>query len=205
MVPMLEIVNPVIVPQSCECASEAVENVGHSPKWFAVYTSPRHEKRVGQHMRARQIEHYLPLYRTQHKWNNGSRPQLDLPLFPSYIFVRIGRNERVRVLEVPGVIAIVGGTARQPLSLPDDEIDTLRSGLHFRHAEPHPFLEMGQRARIRSGALAGMTGIVVRKKGSLRMVLTVDLIKQSIAVEVDGTELEQLDTAEPSLHLMSAS
>jgi transcription antitermination factor NusG len=164
------------------------------PKWFAVYTTPRHEKRVDQHLSLREIEHYLPLYRTQRKWSDGSRVTLDLPLFPGYIFVRIERKQRVRVLEVPGVVAVVGGTGGEPAALPETDIEALRCGLPLRHVEPHPLLTVGQRARIRSGAFAGMEGIVVRKKNSFRVVLTLDTIMQSFAVEVDGKELEPLDS-----------
>ena len=165
-----------------------------APKWFAVYTSSRHEKRVDQHLSMREIEHYLPLYRTQRKWSDGSRVTLDLPLFNGYIFVRINRTQRVRVLEVPGVLAVVGGMGGEPASLPEADIDALRSGLHLRHVEPHPLLKVGQRARNRSGAFAGMEGVVVRKKNSFRVVHTMDTIMQSFAVEVDGKELEPLDS-----------
>ena len=88
---------------------------------------------------------------------------------------------------------IVGGTGGEPAPLPEAEIDALRSGLHLRNAEPHPLLTVGRRARIRSGALAGMAGVVVRIKNCLRIVLTMDLIMSSMAVEVDGCELEPLD------------
>jgi transcription antitermination factor NusG len=165
-----------------------------APKWFAVYTNSRHEKRVAQHLSMRQIEHYLPLYRVQRKWSNGLRVTLDLPLFPGYIFVRIQRMQRVRVLEVPGVLALVGGTGGEPASLPETDIEALRSGLPLRRVEPHPLLKVGQRARIRSGAFEGMEGVVVRKKNSFRVVLTLDTIMQSFAVEVDGKELEPLDS-----------
>jgi len=165
-----------------------------APKWFAVYTNSRHEKRVGQHLSMREIEHYLPLYHVQRKWSNGLRVTLDLPLFPGYIFVRIHRAQRVRVLEVPGVLALVGGTGGEPAPLPEADIEALRSGLSLRRVEPHPLLKVGQRARIRSGAFAGMEGIVVRKKNSFRVVLTLDTIMQSFAVEVDGKELEPLDS-----------
>ena len=164
------------------------------PQWFAAYTSPRHEKRVNQQLEMREIEHYLPLYRTQRKWSDGSRVTLDLPLFPGYIFVRIERAQRVRVLEVPGVLAIVGGTGGEPASLPASEIAALRSGLSERNAQPHALLKVGQRARIRSGAFAGMEGVVVRMKYSFRVVLTLDSIMQSFAVEVDGEDLELLDS-----------
>ena len=166
------------------------------PQWFAAYTSPRHEKRVEEHLSQRAIEHYLPLYRSQRKWNDGSRITLNLPLFPGYIFVFIRQSERVRVLEVPGVVAIVSGTGREPVPLPDAEINALRSGLNLRRAEPHPLLTVGQRARIRWGALAGMEGVVVRIKNSFRIVLTMQLIMRSIAVEVDERELEPLESGD---------
>jgi len=176
----------------CRPEPECQPDVHFSPLWYVAYTSPRHEKRVEQHLSQRGVEHYLPIYRSPRKWRNGLRVILDLPLFPNYIFVRIKRTERIRVLEVPGVLAIVGSTASEMTPLPEGEVDVLRSGLHMRQAEPHPLLTVGQRARIRSGPLAGMEGIVVRKKNSLRVVLTMDLIMQSVSVEVDGSELEQL-------------
>jgi transcription antitermination factor NusG len=169
-------------------------DIQFAPNWFAVHTFPRHEKRVEQHLGQMDIEHFLPLYRSPRKWRNGLKVVLDLPLFSGYIFVRIKRNERVRVLEVPGVLAIVGGTRGEMAPLPEVEVEALRSGLHLRQAEPHPLLTVGQRVRIRSGALAGLEGIVVRKKNSFRVVLTMDLIMQSIAVEVDGEELEPVDS-----------
>jgi transcription antitermination factor NusG len=142
----------------------------------------------------REIEHYLPLYRTQRKWSDGSRVTLDLPLFPGYIFVCIQRVQRVRVLKVPGVLAVVGGTGGEPASLPQEEIDVLRSGLSQRNAQPHLLLKVGQRARIRSGAFAGMEGVVERMKYSFRVVLTLDSIMQSFSVEVDGEELDLLNS-----------
>lgn len=171
------------------------------PKWFAVYTTSRHEKRVAQHLTQREIEFYLPLYKADRKWSDGSRVTLDLPLFPGYLFVRIRRTERVRVLDVPGTLAVVGGTGREPAPLPDAAIDALRIGLHLRRAEPHPLLTVGQRARICSGALAGMEGIVLRKKNSCRVVLTLEHIQRSIAVEVDGGDLEPLDGVDFSISL----
>ena len=130
------------------------------PQWFAAYTSPRHEKRVNQQLEMREIEHYLPLYRTQRKWSDGSRVTLDLPLFPGYIFVCIERAQRVRVLEVPGVLAIVGGTSGEPASLPASR-DCLRCEPVFLSATPNPklFLKVGQRARIRLVPLPGWRGL----------------------------------------------
>jgi len=166
----------------------------NEPHWFAVYTTSRHEKRVAQHLREREIESFLPVYRTQHRWKSGTRAMLYLPLFPGYVLVRIGGNDRVGVLEVPGVVSIIG-TARRPTPLPDFEVEALRAGLDPMRAEPHPFLTAGQRVRIRTGALAGLEGIVIRKKSGFRVVLSLDLLMQSIAIEVDGEDVESVDTS----------
>ena len=173
-------------------AGSALE-AGLLPRWFAVYTNCRHEKRVAQHLVQRGIEFYLPLYQCQRRWSDGSRVTLDLPLFPSYLFVHIPRNDRVRVLEVPGALAIVAGTGGEPLALPDESIEALRTGLPLRAAQPCQLLTAGRRARIRSGALAGMEGVVIRNKGALRVVLTLDLIMQSVSVEVDALDLEPVE------------
>jgi transcription antitermination factor NusG len=162
------------------------------PRWFALYTASRHEKRVAQHLSQREIEFYLPLYKSTRRWSDGSRVTLDLPLFPGYLFIHIQRSERSRVLGVPGALAVVGGTGGEPAWLPDATIDALRSGLETRPARPHSLLTAGQRARIRSGALAGFEGIVVRSKNSFRVVLTVEHIMQSYAVDVALEDLEPL-------------
>lgn len=165
-------------------------------RWFAVYTTSRHEKRVTRHLEQRGIEHFLPLYRAQHQWKDGSMAVVDLPLFPGYVFVRIDTRERVGVLEVPGVISMVG-TGSRPAPLPDFEVEALRAGLDPRRAEPHPLLSVGERVRIRVGALAGLEGIVLRKKNGFRVVLTLDLLMQSIAIEVDGDDVEPVETSFP--------
>jgi transcription antitermination factor NusG len=166
--------------------------VSESPrKWYAVHTRPSREKRTADHFSYHGLENFMPHYRVVRRWKNRCTKTSDIPLFPSYLFVRIAPAERIRVLEVPSVISIVG-RGREPLPLLDFEIESLRAGLHLRHAEPHPHLVVGQRARIRGGALAGMEGVVVRKSNSLRVVLTLDLIMQSVSVEVDGDELEPI-------------
>jgi len=174
----------------------AAESPERQARWFAVYTTCRHEKRVAQHLGQRQIEHFLPLYRAQHRWKDGTRAALELPLFPGYVFVRIDPRVRVSVLEVPGVVSIIG-TASRPAPLPDFEVEVLRAGLDPMRVEPHPLITIGQRVRIKNGALAGIEGIVVRRKGSLRVVLTLDLLMQSIAIEVDGDGVEPVDASSP--------
>jgi len=164
-----------------------------SRRWFAVYTTCRHEKRVALHMKQRAIEHYLPVYVAHRKWRDGSKVALELPLFPCYIFAQIARQERVRVLEVPGALAVVGGTGGEPAAISDLTIDALRKGVEAGTVEPHPHVTAGQRVHVRSGAFEGMSGVVVRRKGGFRVVLTLEQIMQSIAIEVDEADLEPLE------------
>ena len=169
-----------------------VSSAMEPPKWFAVYTTPRHEKAVARHFEFRAIESFLPLYTEMHRWKNGCRVNVEQPLFPGYVFARVGRGATTQVLSVPGVLLIVG-SGREPLALPDFEIEALRSGLRLRRFEPHPYLVVGERARIKSGSLAGMVGVLARKKNNLRVVLTLELIMRSVAVEVDADELERVN------------
>ena len=166
-------------------------------RWYALYTASRHEKRVAQHLRQREIEFFLPLYKAQRRWSDGSRVTLDLPLFPGYLFIHIRRGERGRVLSVPGALTVVGGKGGDSAWVPDATIDALRTGLETSQVRPHPLLTIGQRVRIRSGALEGFEGIVVRSKGSCRVVLTLEHIMQSYAVEVALDDLEPLSSAVP--------
>ena len=160
-------------------------------RWYAVYTTPFHEKQAAEHLGVHEIEHFLPLYSLARRWKDGRRVILELPLFPNYLFVNACRAERIRVLRTPGVLSIVG-TSRGAVPLPTTEIESLRNSLHLYNAAPHPFLNVGERARIRNGALAGMQGIVLRHKNSTRIVLTLDLIMRSITVELDAGDLEPL-------------
>src|SRR6266478_5383787 len=160
-----------------------------SANWFAAYTNSHHEKRVASHFAERRIESFLPLYAALHRWKNRCEMNLELPLFPNYVFVRIDPRERVRVLEVPGVMSLVG-FGRTLAPLPDFEIEALRSGLGKRKIEPHPYLVIGEPVRIKSGPMTGVEGVLVRKKNHFRVVLALELIMQSVAVEVDADDLE---------------
>ena len=167
------------------------EELACSENWFAVYTTPRHEKMVARHLQTRQIESFLPLYTSLRRWKNGCRVLVAEPLFPSYIFVHIARRESVKVLQVPGVISIVSA-GREPSALPASEIESLRASIPTRKFEPHSYLIAGEQVRIRSGSLEGLVGVLVRRKNDLRVVLTLDLIRQSVAVEIGIDEIEPL-------------
>jgi len=147
----------------------------------------------------RQIESFLPLYRSSRKWKNGCRVELECPLFPGYVFVRIRRTERVRVLEVPSVLSIVS-RCRIPEPLPDAVIETLRANLHLREVEPHPYLTVGEQVSIMAGPFAGLSGIVLRHKNSLRVVITLCLLMQSISVEVNREDLQPTHPFNPAAH-----
>lgn len=158
------------------------------PRWYAAYTCPRHEKSVAEQLTGRGVEFYLPLYETVSRWKDR-RVRLSLPLFPGYVFVRIPLCERLRVLGVPSVVRLVGFNGR-PAPLPEEEIQSLRNGLGALRTEPHPFLKAGRRVRIVQGPLQGLEGVLLRRKGRCRLVISLDLIQRSICVDVDADSLQ---------------
>jgi transcription antitermination factor NusG len=160
-------------------------------RWYAAYTCANHEKRVAQQLERRSVEYFLPLYESLRRWKDR-RVQLQLPLFPSYVFVRITQRDRLRVLEIPSMVRLVGFNGF-PTALPDDEMEAMRTALTRElRAEPHPYLKVGKRARITSGPFVGLEGILLRKKGTFRVVLSIELIKRSIAVDVDSADVVPL-------------
>ena len=161
------------------------------PRWYAVYTHPRAEKVVAQHLNLRRIENFLPLYSKLSRWKNGMRMNLELPLFPGYLFVKICLVDRIRVLQTPSVALLVG-SATQPLAVPEPEVEIMRAQLSLVAAEPHPFISVGDRVHVRSGPLAGLEGFLIQKKNEYRFVLSINMIMQSIAVEVDACDIEPI-------------
>lgn len=159
------------------------------PRWYVAYTCANHEKRVAEQLGQRSVENFLPLYETVRRWKDR-RMRLHLPLFPGYVFVRLALRNRLQVLQVPSVVRLVGFNGL-PTPLPEGEIVALQDGLKHRlRAEPHPYLTKGRRVRITTGPLAGTEGILVRAKNRYRIVLSIDLIMRSIAVEVDRADVE---------------
>ena len=159
------------------------------PRWYAAQTCANHEKRVLEQLSQRAVEAYLPLYESVRRWKDR-RMRLKLPLFPGYVFVHLALRDRLQVLQTPSVVRLVG-FGGQPAALPDQEIDSLRQGLtRDMRVEPHPYLRVGHRVRVRTGPLQGLEGILVRKKNISRFVISLDLIMRSLAVEIDRAELE---------------
>jgi transcription antitermination factor NusG len=161
--------------------------------WFAIHTFPRHEKGIAHQLSVSGVENYLPTLTQLHQWSDR-RKKVDLPLFPCYTFVHIhpSAEHRVKVLRVPGVIGFVGG-ARQGTPIPDRQIDNIRALLISRVAfDPFPFLKIGQRVRIRGGSLDGIEGILMRRNGIRRLVISVDSLERSLSLCVEGLNVEAI-------------
>lgn len=161
--------------------------------WYAVYTVPQHEKSVLKHLNLREVESFLPTYKTARVWKNRQRMSLVLPLFPTYLFVHINYRDRTKVLKSPGVLRIVGN-ARGYIPLSESEIEFLRSGCHREQIEPYRDLVVGEKVRIKSGMMEGVQGTLVRKNSSMKFVLTLELINQHAAIQVDAEDLEPVLT-----------
>jgi transcription antitermination factor NusG len=159
------------------------------PHWYALYTCAQHEKRVAAELTQRSVENFLPVYSSVRRWKDR-RVTLDLPLFPGYVFVRMALRDRLRVVQVPSAVRLVGfgGVAA---ALPETEMEIVRSGLsRGLRAEPHPFLTIGRRVRITGGPFTGLEGILKQKKSALRVVVSLELIQRSVAVDVDAADVQ---------------
>jgi transcription antitermination factor NusG len=158
-------------------------------RWYATYTCSRHEKCVAQQMESRAIKCFVPTYRSVRRWKDR-RKELSLPLFPGYVFVNLEWRDRLKVLEIPGVVQILSFNGK-PAELPDHEIEMLRRRFDRNMTiQPHPYLRKGCRVQVVSGPLAGLEGILVRRKDRCRLVLSIDLIMRSVSVEVDEGDVE---------------
>jgi transcription antitermination factor NusG len=159
------------------------------PHWYALYTNPRHEKVVARQLKERCVENFLPLYRTWHRWKDR-RKQVDLALFPGYVFVKIEEQNKLQVLKTPGAVNLVSFNGKLAV-LPEPEIQALRNALDNEVcAEPYPFLRVGRKVRVVRGPMAGAEGLLARKKDKYRVVISVEVLMRSVALEIDGTDLE---------------
>jgi len=159
--------------------------------WWAIYTRHQHERVVADTLSAKGFEVFLPLYETVRRWKDR-RKRLSLPLFPCYVFLRGGLERRLHVITTPGVHVILSNAGRVAVIL-DEEIQAVRRAVEGPlRVEPHPFLKCGDRVRVVHGPLEGVEGILVRKKSLFRLVLSVEMLAQSAAVEVDVSDIEPL-------------
>jgi transcription antitermination factor NusG len=160
-------------------------------RWYAVSVRPRHEKFVARHLECRGLNYFLPVYRSVRCWKNR-RKELDMSLFPGYVFVNLNLRDRLGVLRAPGVVRFVLFQG-QPAAIPDSEIRALESSLSAGlELQPHPYLRQGARVRVKRGPLMGTEGIMIRRKQRFRLVLSIDLIKRSVMFEVDEADVAPL-------------
>jgi len=165
--------------------------------WWALYTRHQHEKVVADMLSAKGFEVFLPVYESIRQWKDR-RKVLSLPLFPCYVFVRGGLDRRLQVVTTPGIHMILTHGDRVAL-IPEAEIAGIRRSVECNYrVEPHPFLRCGERVRVRRGSLQGVEGLLVRKKSLYRLVLSVDMLAQSVAVEIDAADVEPLSSPELS-------
>lgn len=171
-----------------------LDSAQKSAEWYAVYTSAHHEKKVAEQIRLRSIEYFLPLYETVHRWKDR-RVRLQLPLFPGYVLVHTIPQDHRAVVQIPGVVRFVSFNGA-PAPLPEDEIEALRMGLASGlRAEPHPYLSVGRRVRVKAGPLCGVTGKLVRRKQHYRIVISIDAICRSLLCEVSLEDLEAIPSS----------
>ena len=161
--------------------------------WYALHTRARHERVVESRLREQGMEIFLPIVREVHRWSDRKK-KVEVPLFGCYVFVRCALNEKDRTMvhRVDSVLGFVG-VRGVGLPIPDEQIESIRTVLE--QATPwrsHPFLKAGQRVRVRGGALDGVEGVFLSENGDHSLVISVDVIQRSMAVRIDGYDVEPL-------------
>ena len=165
-----------------------IESSAVSP-WYAAYTRHQHEKVVAETLLGKGFEVFLPEYRAVHRWKDR-RKELMLPLFPNYVFIKGGLDRMLHIVTTPGLHSLVGCGGR-PESIPQEDMDAVRRLVQSSFVvEPHPFLKCGECVRVKYGPLEGIEGVLIRKSNSNRLVLSVDMLQKSVAVEVDVSMVE---------------
>ncbi len=161
--------------------------------WYAVYTVVRHEKTVASDLKKKQIETFLPLTEVVSQWKDRKK-RVSLPLFPGYLFVNTTLDYRLNILATPGIVRILG-TSGTPAPIPDDQIESIRKLLDSKVPfDPHPYLREGKMVIVTHGPLQGIIGRIVERRGSNKLILSVDLIKRAISVEVDVEIVELIES-----------
>ena len=175
-------------------SSFAVSSLGELSRWYAVYTCPRHEKVVAERLENKSIEVFLPTVVTESRWKDRTA-RIESPLFPGYVFTKICLGEWGKVLNVPGVVRMLSYHGA-PASIDDAELESVRLCVERGvRLEVRPFLEVGERVRVRAGLLEGVEGVIARCKGARSLIVPISLIHQSVAVEVDVGLLEPLGSS----------
>src|SRR6202521_2140196 len=165
--------------------------VPEESNWYAIHTMARHEKWIAQQLQEKRVFTFLPLLQQIHRWSDR-RSKVEVPMFSCYAFVRVARTteERLKVLRTPGVLGFVGNE-RQGTPIPDEQVESLRTAISENiPCFPYPFIRAGRRVRIRGGSLDGVEGILVRQGVDQSLVVSVELLRRSVAIRVEGYEIE---------------
>lgn len=166
-----------------ETASEMTPELSNAD-WFAVHVRARWEQSTAKILTGKGYETLLPMYQSERRWGGRLRT-VYAPLFPSYVFCRFDMLKRLPILVTPGVVAIVS-RGRVPVPVEQSEITAIQTLVSSgTQAEPWPYLEVGERVRIEDTALQGVEGILLHLKGSRRVVVSVSLLRRSVALEID--------------------
>jgi len=159
--------------------------------WFALQIRSRWEGTTAALLRGKGLETLLPTYTTKRKWSDRFKV-VEAPLFPGYVFCRFDVHNRLPVLITPGVISVVG-RGKTPIAVDDKEILSIQAAIGSGiHLEPWPYLEIGERVRVKDDVLDGMEGILTNFKGSDRVVISVTLLRRSVALEIDRSRISPL-------------
>jgi transcriptional antiterminator NusG len=159
-----------------------------STAWYAVWTKSRHERRVLDQLTQRDLDAFLPQVARWSRWKDRKK-RIDWPLFPGYCFVRIDPGQTLSVLRCSGVVSLVSSNGR-PASIPDEEIESIRTLIESElRCDPCPLVKVGDMVRVVSGPLRGVVGRLTRKGSHARLVLSVNLIGQGVAVELDAADV----------------
>jgi transcription antitermination factor NusG len=158
--------------------------------WYVVYTRPRHEKRVVEQCQQRGVVTFLPLYSAERVWKSR-KAQVELPVFPTYIFVHMSLEERLKVLTIPSAISLVSFQGA-PAAVPDEQIEALSNAIARGKVEPHEYLQPGKRVRINGGPFAGLEGVIVRGEKHVRFVVSFHWMCRSVCVLLDAADLEHV-------------
>src|SRR6202140_3443037 len=161
------------------------------PRWYALHTRVRHEKSVERRLRDRGVEVFLPTTLEVHRWSDRKK-KVEVPLFSCYVFVRcaLSAEDRARVYQVDSVHGFVGSRGAS-LPIPDEQIESIQRVLtQTAPWRSYPFLKVGQRVRVRGGAMDGVEGVFLSENGDHSLIISVDAIQRSMAVRIDGYDIE---------------
>ena len=162
--------------------------------WFAVHVKSRHEFKVSERLMKAGVEVFLPAVERLNKWKDRNK-LVRYPLFPCYLFVHTtqSHHEKLTVLKTQGVLSLISSAPGEPESIPEEQIVSLKQAVESKaQLDPYPYLQAGQRVRIKKGPLTGVEGILIEKAGQHKLVLSVDLLRQSTAVTIQASDVESV-------------